>query len=83
LRRENGTVRDFTISYDSGGRRTSIEIPLPGKGKNPPSLITNYSYDNASRLLNMKHLKSNTVLEDLIYEYDPNEIGKIGRKNKK
>ncbi|MBI5025155.1 MAG: RHS repeat protein, partial [Nitrospirae bacterium] len=60
----NGTVKDFSLSYDSAGRRTSLTLSN--------GITTNYSYDNASRLLNMKHLKSTTVLEDLLYEYDPN-----------
>lgn len=68
----NGTVKDFSISYDGAGRRTSLQVPLyKSKGK-WQYLTTNYAYDVASRLLNIKHLNPTATIEDLLYEYDPN-----------
>lgn len=37
----------------------------------PTGVTTNYSYDNASRLLNLEHLNPlNQILETLSYAYD-------------
>ncbi len=39
----------------------------------PNGVTTNYTYDNASRLLELKHIDSlNAVLESINYVYDPN-----------
>jgi RHS repeat-associated protein len=50
-------------AYDALGRRTSLTLPN--------GVTTNYSYDNASHLLEMKHLAPlGSVLEALNYGYD-------------
>jgi len=59
----NGVVQNFSLAYDSAGRRTDLT--------SPNSVTTNYTYDNASHLLEMKHLNPlNQILESLSYTYD-------------
>ena len=61
----NGVAAGFSLSYDDLGRRTSLTLPNGVK--------TNYTYDNASRLLNLEHLNpAQAILESLSYVYDPN-----------
>jgi len=64
------TNRNFKITYDNGSRRTQLEY-LKGSSTTPTTKTT-YSHDIANRLLNLKHLRSSTTLENLLYEYDPN-----------
>ncbi len=55
----------FRFTYDAIGRRTSLTLPNGVK--------TNYTYDNASHLLNMEHKNpAQQVLESLTYTYDAN-----------
>jgi RHS repeat-associated protein len=61
----NGVPSSFTISYDSIGRKTSTILPN--------GVTSDYTYDNASRLLNLEHLNpAQAILESLSYTYDPN-----------
>lgn len=53
------------IAYDTIGRRASLILPN--------GVTTNYSYDNARRLLNVEHLNPlNSLLEKISYAYDAN-----------
>jgi RHS repeat-associated protein len=65
----NGTIRNFLLSHNSDGMRSALQSPLYQSGS---YLTTNATYDNASRLLELKHTVSSTVLEDLRYMRDPN-----------
>ncbi len=57
-----GTL-NFGIDYDDIGRRTSLALPN--------GVTTNYTYDNASHLLNLQNVNSaNQILESLTYQYD-------------
>jgi RHS repeat-associated protein len=65
----NGIEQKFNFIYDDGGRRERL------KYFNGASLVTQttYGFDNANRLLNLKHLNSlNVELEVLNYLYDAN-----------
>lgn len=56
---------NFGFSYDGLGRRTALTIPN--------GITTNYSYDNGSNLMEMKHLNPlNAILEKISYSYDAN-----------
>ncbi|MBI5674455.1 MAG: RHS repeat protein [Nitrospirae bacterium] len=68
----NGTTRDFIITYDNGNRRTSKQIFLYRHGNKDYYLTNNYSYDNANRLTEIKHQLRDSIIEDLVYEYDLN-----------
>ena len=53
----NGLPAHFGITYDTVGRRTSLTLPN--------GVTTIYTYDNASHLLEMKHLNPlNQILEE-------------------
>ncbi len=65
----NGVEQKFNFVYDNGGRRERL------KSFNGVSLVTEttYGFDNASRLLEMKHLNPlSQILEQVNYAYDPN-----------
>ena len=65
----NGIEQKFNFIYDDGGRRERL------KYFNGASLVTQttYGFDNASRLLEMKHLNSlSQILEQVNYTYDLN-----------
>jgi RHS repeat-associated protein len=65
----NGVEQKFNFLYDNGGRRQRL------KAFNGVSLVTEtiYGFDNASRLLEMKHLNSlSQILEQVNYGYDAN-----------
>ena len=56
----SGVLKNFNIQYDSVGRRVALNLPN--------GVTTNYSYDNGSRLLEMKHLNPlNQILEQINY----------------
>ena len=65
----------FAFNYDELGRRISTILPN--------GVTTNYSYDNASHLLELKHLNPlNQILESLNYVYDANgNRTKMDRQN--
>jgi RHS repeat-associated protein len=65
----NAVEQRFNFTYDDGGRRERL------KYFNGASLVTEtiYGFDNASRLLEMKHLNSvSQILEQVNYGYDAN-----------
>ena len=65
----SGIEQKFNFVYDNGGRRERL------KSFNGASLVTEtiYGFDNASRLLEMKHLNSlSQILEQVNYGYDAN-----------
>jgi RHS repeat-associated protein len=64
----NGIERKFHFDYDDGGRRTALQYFRASS----PVMETTYGYDTANRLLNMQHLQSTNILENLLYEYDAN-----------
>lgn len=72
----NGTVKDFNLSYDNASRRVQLQAPLYKVGKGRKAyweyLTTTYGYDIANRLLNINHQGPTAIIEDLLYEYDPN-----------
>ncbi len=65
----SGTEQKFNFVYDNGGRRERLKY---FKGIDLITQTT-YGFDNASRLLEMKHLNSlSQILEQVNYGYDPN-----------
>ena len=61
--------RRFRITYDAAGRRSGLgylkDTAIPIKAY--------YTYDSANNLKEISHQDSaGTVLEDLLYDYDPN-----------
>ena len=60
----NGVGQGFSLAYDNIGRRTSLTLPN--------GVTSNYSYDNASRLLELVHQNPTQAIERLIYGYDAN-----------
>ncbi len=64
------STRTYTLSYDLGSRRTSLQVPLSLKNK---YVTTTYSpYDNANHLLGMVIQGPSVQIENLLYEYDAN-----------
>jgi RHS repeat-associated protein len=76
-----GTVKDFLFTYDNGGRRTKLQMPLyksQGKWK---YLTSTYGYDIADRLLSLLQQNPTTTIESLTYTYDPNGNRKSFARN--
>jgi RHS repeat-associated protein len=52
----------ISFGYDDINRRTSMTLPN--------GVSANYNFDDAGRLAELKYIKGNTVLRDLLYGYD-------------
>jgi len=50
------------LTYDAAGRRTSLRLPN--------GVVTEYAYDRASRLTEIKYKRGSVVLGSLLYGYD-------------
>jgi RHS repeat-associated protein len=66
----NGVERKFDFEYDPGGRRNALKYFLGAAST--PTMNTTYGYDTTNNLLNIQHLQSTNVIENLLYEYDAN-----------
>ncbi len=67
-----GTAKDFAITYDNAGRRTTLQVPLyRAKGK-WNYLTTTYGFDTANRLTSLLHQNPAGTIESFAWSYDPN-----------
>lgn len=56
------TLGTFLVDYDEAGRRKSLTFPN--------GIITNYTYDDAGRLLSTNYAKESTQIDAITYSYD-------------
>ena len=66
----DGTERKFNFIYDNAGRRNKLNY-FQGTATTPVT-ETSYTFDGADRLENIRHMQAGTIIEELLYEYDPN-----------
>src|SRR6266702_948824 len=64
-----GIARTYTLGYDNGNRRASVQIPL---ATSADFVTTIYGYDIANRLISMIMQGPTAQIENLAYTYDPN-----------
>ncbi len=64
-----GIARTYTLGYDNGNRRASVQIPL---ATSADFVTTIYGYDIANRLISMLMQGPTAQIDNLAYTYDPN-----------
>jgi RHS repeat-associated protein len=67
-----GSSKDFAITYDAGGRRNTLQVPLFKKKGKWQYLTTTYGFDIANRLTSLLHENPTGAIASFAWNYDAN-----------